>query len=184
MFPATSSASCLQQQQRRLELVGKQKQQRQHQQEKQRKGASVAGEQNRQRSDAVGTPQAAVVVVATESKRTPLRCDACDKLGHSAATCPIFKGKARDKHPDAKQGAPKGIGVPGRRLLLPAGSARVVSQPPDGSCLFHSLCYGLRAVGKNCGGGGAGKLRAECARFVLQNPGKKIAGTPLASWIK
>ena len=29
----------------------------------------------------------------------PLRCDACDKPGHSAACCPIFKGKKRDAHP-------------------------------------------------------------------------------------
>ena len=85
---------------------------------------------------------------------------------------------------DAKKGTPKGIGAPGKRLVLPPGAAKVVNQPPDGSCLFHSLCYGLRAAGRAGGAGSAGSLRAECARFVMRNPTQKIAGTPLASWIK
>ena len=51
--------------------------------------------------------------------------------------------------------------------------ARVIPQPPDGSCLFHSLSYGLRD------GRGATSLRREIMAFIRNNPDLKISDTPL-----
>lgn len=56
-------------------------------------------------------------------------------------------------------------------------SARVVRQPGDGNCLFHSLAYGL-------GSGTAASVRAEICAFMEQSPGLSIAGTSLAEWIQ
>ena len=56
-------------------------------------------------------------------------------------------------------------------------SARVISQPGDGSCLFHSLCYAL------CDGTTALELRKQVAKFIEQNPDLPIADTPLRNWV-
>ena len=56
--------------------------------------------------------------------------------------------------------------------------AKVVRQPGDGSCLFHSLCYGLS------NGTRASTLRREIANFIAKNPRLKIADSPLSDWIK
>lgn len=56
-------------------------------------------------------------------------------------------------------------------------SARVVKQPGDGNCLFHSLAYGI-------GQTTAATLRAAICSFMEKNPGLDIAGTPLAEWIQ
>eukprot|EP00971_Amphidinium_carterae_P229543 4554353-Amphidinium_carterae.1 len=37
----------------------------------------------------------------------------------------------------------EGSGAVGKNLLMLCRNARIVNQPPDGSCLFHSLSYGL-----------------------------------------
>jgi len=55
---------------------------------------------------------------------------------------------------------------------------RIVAQPADGSCLFHSIAYGL-----NNGTTGA-KLRKEIAAFIRQHPTYKIADTSIAEWVK
>jgi hypothetical protein len=64
--------------------------------------------------------------------------------------------------------------LPGNTLY----TARVVRQPGDGSCLFHSMSYGLQ---KNSN---AAKLRAEICQFIQNNPDLKISDTPLADWVK
>ena len=46
-----------------------------------------------------------------------------------------------------------------------------------GSCLFHSLCYGL-------GSGSAPGLRKDIARFIASNPNLEVAGDPLKDWIE
>ena len=107
-----------------------------------------------------------------------LVCDRCDK-NHATARCPYFK-KEREKHPDATRRAAKNIGKAGGAFSLRASQARVVRQPGDGSCLFHSLSYGLGGGG---GGGGAGALRREIASFVAKNPTLEIAGDPLSDWV-
>merc|ERR1712176_899046 len=61
--------------------------------------------------------------------------------------------------------------------------AQVVRQPGDGSCLFHSLCFGLNG-GRPGGHLRAGQLRRELASFVLENPHLKIAGDPLDEWVR
>jgi len=63
-----------------------------------------------------------------------------------------------------------------QRPVAPAG-AKVVRQPGDGNCLFHSMAYGL-------GDGNASILRAAICTFMEQNPGLSIAGTPLTEWIQ
>jgi len=57
-------------------------------------------------------------------------------------------------------------------------SARVVRQPGDGSCLFHSLAHGLPPPSSASG------LRREIAGFVQQNPEIKIAGDTLEEWVR
>merc|ERR1719215_2365837 len=59
--------------------------------------------------------------------------------------------------------------------MAPA-TARVVSQPGDGNCLFHSLAYGL-------GSGTASTLRSEICAFMEMHPDLSIAGTTLAEWV-
>jgi hypothetical protein len=79
-------------------------------------------------------------------------CDKCDGK-HLTDNCPYYK-KPRDNHPDAQRGNKKLGGqsnLPGALIR----SARVVRQPGDGSCLFHSMSYGLRD------GSSASSLRRE-----------------------
>lgn len=48
----------------------------------------------------------------------------------------------------------------------------------DGSCLFHSMSYGLG------GGYSAGRLRAEICNFINANPNLMISETPLKDWVR
>lgn len=56
----------------------------------------------------------------------------------------------------------------------------MVRQPGDGSCLFHSLCYGLKRIGM---GDQASQLRRELASFIQRNPKLEIAGDTLEEWV-
>jgi len=56
-------------------------------------------------------------------------------------------------------------------------STRVVKQPGDGNCLFHSLAFGLGKVT-------AATLRGEICGFMERRPDLSIAGTTLADWIQ
>lgn len=56
-------------------------------------------------------------------------------------------------------------------------NARVIPQPGDGSCLYHSLSYGLRTTN-------ASTLRHELARFLKDNPKLEIAGDTLEEWVR
>jgi len=58
-------------------------------------------------------------------------------------------------------------------------SAKVVKQPGDGSCLFHSMTYGLGSDGTS-----ATQLRREIARFLEDNPTLEIAGDTLEEWVQ
>jgi hypothetical protein len=105
----------------------------------------------------------------------PLCCDKCDGK-HPTDDCPHYK-KKRDDHPDARKQKNMGVlsNLPGASLY--AYDARVIRQPGDGSCLFHSMSYSLRFTN-------ATKLRAEICAFVAQNPKLKICDTPLQDWVK
>lgn len=102
-------------------------------------------------------------------------CDKCDGK-HATESCPYFK-KVRDNHPDARRRKSKMGGVsslPGEFYT----TVSVVRQPGDGSCLFHSLCFGLRD------GTTASVLRAQISSFVIRNPDFEISETPLSDWVR
>jgi len=109
-----------------------------------------------------------------------LCCDKCDGK-HLTDDCPYYK-KGRDAHPDAQKNFYKKLGgtstLPGQTLRI----AKVVRQPGDGSCLFHSMSYGLSNGGSS--GINASRLRAEICEFIRNNPHHKICETPLEDWIK
>lgn len=99
-------------------------------------------------------------------------CDRCDGP-HKTAQCPHFKG-GRDDHEDATVGLGKG-GTEAADAPPVIVRARVVSQPGDGSCLFHSLGHFLREDQSS--------LRAVVTKFIESNPDASIAGTALRKWI-
>lgn len=105
----------------------------------------------------------------------PLCCDKCDGK-HDTSACPYYK-KDRDTHPDAQKNAFAKLGgishLPGNTIRF----ARVVRQPGDGSCLFHSISYGL-------GGISANRLRSEVTAFIKENPSYSISETPLKEWVR
>jgi hypothetical protein len=116
-----------------------------------------------------------VASISQPSSTPVLCCDKCDGK-HETDQCPYFK-KSRDTHPDAQKNFYKKLGgtsvLPGSTLRM----ARTVRQPGDGSCLFHSMSYGLR----NCN---AQTLRAEICSFISRNPNFLICETPLSDWVK
>lgn len=101
-----------------------------------------------------------------------LCCDKCDGE-HASESCPYFK-KERENHPDARKRKSKIGGVsslPGEHFP----TARIIRQPGDGSCLFHSLCFGLKD------GTTAAALRTKIAKFIRENPDYEISGTALTN---
>jgi len=105
-----------------------------------------------------------------------LCCDKCDGK-HATDKCPHFK-KAREDHPDAKKNGWAKFGKPSTLPGAVLRSAKVVRQPGDGNCLFHSMSYGLG------GGNNARALRGEICHYLVQNPSERISDTPLSEWIK
>jgi len=105
-----------------------------------------------------------------------LCCDKCDGK-HKTSHCPHYK-KERGTHPDEQKNFYKKLGgvskLPGQTLH----TARVVRQPGDGSCLFHSMSYGLSD------GTSASALRRQICAFIAKYPKLNIADTPLSDWIK
>eukprot|EP00927_Polykrikos_kofoidii_P041201 TRINITY_DN35121_c0_g1_i1.p1 TRINITY_DN35121_c0_g1~~TRINITY_DN35121_c0_g1_i1.p1 ORF type:complete len:450 (-),score=56.24 TRINITY_DN35121_c0_g1_i1:418-1767(-) len=117
---------------------------------------------------------------STPSGSSPVCCDKCDGR-HPTDRCPHFN-REREKHKDAwvnygRKGGPHQMGAAGGNYVLK--SARVVRQPGDGSCLFHSLSHGLGAAG-----GGAASLRREIASFLQQHPALQVAGDTLEEWVR
>ncbi|KAH8074703.1 hypothetical protein JL721_2273 [Aureococcus anophagefferens] len=105
-------------------------------------------------------------------------CDSCDGP-HATRDCPYFKGKPRDDHKDAFVNYNKGEaggGDDAKPTIVDRGRATVVKQPGDGSCLYHSLTFGL-------GSGSAATLRAALADLVVTNPDQEIGGDPLRAWV-
>ncbi|KAH8057800.1 hypothetical protein JL722_6339 [Aureococcus anophagefferens] len=104
--------------------------------------------------------------------------DSCDGP-HATRDCPHFKGKPRDDHKDAFVNYNKGDaggGDDAKPTIVDRGRATVVKQPGDGSCLYHSLTFGL-------GSGSAATLRAALADLVVTNPDQEIGGDPLRAWV-
>jgi len=111
------------------------------------------------------------------------KCDRCDGP-HPTEACPHFR-KPRDDHKDAwvnyGRKHPLQMGRSGGKFFLRSG--RAVPQPGDGSCLFHSLCFGLNG-GRPSGPFVACTLRKELAHFVQRNPRLKISGDTLEEWVR
>jgi hypothetical protein len=112
-----------------------------------------------------------------QAKKKKGPCDKCDG-DHHADDCPHFK-KKREKHSDAtdklnqKGGSDNGVG--GGAVVIKG--ARKIKQPGDGSCLYHSMSYGLK------GGAGASALRKEIANYIGANPNESLNGTPIRDWV-
>jgi len=62
--------------------------------------------------------------------------------------------------------------------VLPATRVKVVPQPGDGSCLFHSLSYGLADRSS------ASSLRKEICGFIAKNPDIEIGDTSITEWVQ
>jgi hypothetical protein len=132
--------------------------------------------------ETVKEPQKALLSALTANRPAPVSKGPCDKCDgpHGTAQCPYFKGE-RDSHPDATSrygksngGDDDGSGIsPAERNLR---SARVVRQPGDGSCLFHSLSHSLSGQTHS-------KLRKDIATFMARNPEKEIGGSSIRDWI-
>ena len=103
-----------------------------------------------------------------------ITCDKCDGP-HRTDTCPHFR-KARENHPDARASGRKQLGEDGGKVEI-LSRGRIVRQPGDGSCLFHSLCFSLRD------GTTAHALRRQIGEFIEANPEHLIADSPLREWI-
>ena len=139
-----------------------------------RAGAPVA---SRASAPASTAPQPATASAPAGAPAGKLVCDKCDG-NHPTNQCPWFK-KAREKHKDADPAtAKKQLGMSsGPPEILSVGAVRVTRQPGDGSCLFHSLCFGLKD------GSTAHVLRRQICSFIEQNPNVEISGDPLKEWV-
>ena len=106
-----------------------------------------------------------------------VKCDKCDGK-HPTDRCPHFK-KERDNHPDARRASEKKLlgMASGPVEILKSSLARVVRQPGDGACLFHSMAHGLRD------GSSASSLRRDICNFINEHPTLEIADSPLKEWI-
>lgn len=133
--------------------------------------------------DEVKEPQQALLealckpVTPPKKKKKEGPCDKCDGPHHEE-DCPHFKGKSREQHKDATEyyGANNKPGDSGDSGPYILKAARIVPQPGDGSCLFHSLAYGLKSTT-------AEVLRAKVAEYVSDNPDMVIGGNPLRDWV-
>ena len=81
------------------------------------------------------------------------------------ALAPVIEPPSRERA-DQAAAAPQG-------LVL---RARVVPQPGDGSCLFHSLVDGSTAEPQ--------RLRHAIADFIEKQPDTPIGGEPLREWVR
>jgi len=120
--------------------------------------------------------------VCSGSRPATMKCDKCDGP-HPTANCPHFR-KSREDHKDARENYGKKhsqqMGENGGKLLL--RNANMIRQPGDGSCLFHSLCFGLSRGGISQMA--ASELRREIARFIERNPQREISGDTLEEWVR
>ena len=98
--------------------------------------------------------------INTNNESSGLICDKCDG-NHLTDLCPIFK-KPRENHPDALRRKANNICQNCNNNYY-IDNAKIIGQPGDGNCLFHSISYGL-------GQGNAYQLRQEIADWIKKNP--------------
>ena len=109
-----------------------------------------------------------------EPQKKKLCCDRCDGK-HLTENCPYFR-KERESHPDGQKNFYKKLGSESTLEGALLRRAQVIRQPGDGSCLFHSMAYGI--------GGDGASMRSQICSFIKQHPNFKINATPLSDWIK
>jgi len=118
--------------------------------------------------------------VIGKKRKREISCDKCDGK-HETDTCPHFK-KQRDNHPDAQRRKfMNDLGGGGGNKFIRVSDARVIHQPGDGSCLFHSL---RRGIGQQKGISNTRSLRYVLADWVTKNKDVKIADTKVKEWVK
>ena len=105
----------------------------------------------------------------------------CDKCGESHATpwCPHFPHARRDDHPDTHRAKGLACGADGGNAYLRSGE--VFRQPGDGSCLFHSLAYGLRLQNRDVD---ARQIRRVLMDWLPRNPYAFIGDSSVGDWVK
>ena len=141
--------------------------------------------------ETVKEPQRALLTMLTKTSVTNSKriivdkgpCDKCDGP-HGTDSCPHYK-KKRDSHSDAwlKYGK-NGESSPDDHGQTPSisqseatiANPRIVSQPGDGSCLFHSLSFSLPSTNHF-------ELRRSIAAYIEKNPHVEIGGTPIKDWV-
>ena len=84
--------------------------------------------------------------------------------------------KMRGDHPDTQRRPRATVSsLPG--AFFASNQVRVIKQPGDGNCLFHSIAYGL-------GNGDATRLRRDVCNYISNNPSLLISETALKDWVK
>lgn len=137
---------------------------------------STGSSGSKERSSTVPAP------VKSSHQAAPQKALCCDKCDgpHLTDDCPHFR-KPREKHADAwvSYGKKSSDEMQEEIHVIRSSNARVVRQPGDGSCLFHSLSYGLSDRSTS-----ASSLRREICRYVESNPDAVIADTPIKDWVR
>eukprot|EP00927_Polykrikos_kofoidii_P032029 TRINITY_DN27402_c0_g1_i1.p1 TRINITY_DN27402_c0_g1~~TRINITY_DN27402_c0_g1_i1.p1 ORF type:complete len:664 (+),score=117.76 TRINITY_DN27402_c0_g1_i1:120-2111(+) len=115
---------------------------------------------------------------SSSTGKTTQKCDKCDGP-HETDGCPHFK-KPRDVHKDAwaNYGAksPQHMGSSGGNYVL--RNAQMVKQAGDGSCLYHSLCFGLQHAGLEALRGALIKTRTARQKKLSADAAVKNPKTP------
>ena len=88
-----------------------------------------------------------------------MTCDRCDSPAHATLACPHYR-RAREDHPDARRHH-RCATAPGERQVVRT-DLRVVRQPGDGSCMFHSFGHFVPGLD-------AAKLRRGVCRWIERN---------------
>ena len=129
------------------------------------------------RSSSDGTVLAHTTTLAASTPR--MVCDRCDG-DHPSAECPHFRWP-RSGHEDA-QCLPAGQRPPstaGTEKLVKKG--RTIKMPGDGSCLYHSINHGVRALRGTAPS--AATLRRKLAAWARDNSQRKVSGKTMRTWL-
>ena len=144
---------------------------------------------------------------------TPAAAGPCDKCDgpHHESVCPHFKGRTREKHKDATDmyhrklnGGNADIGHSSGAdcnsiepphdpySQVSSSAVKVIPQPGDGSCLFHSMSHALGALGHltsarnrqaRVAANSAAGLRLEIENYIAGHPDETIGGTTISDWV-
>lgn len=107
----------------------------------------------------------------------------CNKCGgdHHSDECPHFPSD-RINHVDAWERFGLRSDVEDGSVAIPRVQGRIVTQPGDGSCLFHSLSFGLRHLDVSDAPLGP-DLRQEIALYLESHADDTVAGSAFRDYI-